>query len=476
MCLLLAFSSQSYALEYNITSNQKNAPKYMFADEELSSETIKDDTGHFQSGYFYKVTTYRSNKTDVMRMNIYHSDGGFFYATCEDCTPENTTEGIKQVRFRVYCTSASFKCMQMSASLLADSMEEPTPTTAGVKEGSVNSTGTVYAESLYFIVADDFDNKDYPEDISFYSTNLPLFDEDDTEAINAYINNGDYSGAINSDGLDEEQVEYDEDVEKPVNLRWYGSIKNLFPVVANSANSKGQITYRWSVPQNQIDAYSYDVQVRYCYVKGSEFVWTDWKTKVSNFPYNGHDMYDLTTGEKVDRTSSTPEDFVVTTDMVYEDVPSSSSVGEIITDRPGNAVKDIEVRVRNRLNGKCSLWVSTKTSIDNSSSTTVTDDDGNVYEDEDYYGQDTNNSDMNTYYDDDYQDGGTSGNINTDDISISGILGFIKSGFGLLGDYGIISLMSKTYLYLPASIWTILKFFVAMLVVIAIIGAIKEVL
>lgn len=303
-----------------------------------------------------------------------------------------------------------------------------------------------------------------------FESNIPVFNANDEEAINAYIESGDYSGAINSDGIDTPPVEYDELVEKPKNLRTYGNVENIF----GAYDKSGQITVRWDVPQSQIDSYSYDVQVRSCYIYGGKSTWTSWNTKVSDYPYNGRDLYDLTTGEKVDRGPTLPEDFIITQKILYENVPSVPD--NLITGATRYAISDFEVRVRNRSGGRCSNWVSTKVSADNKHIATVTDDDGNVVDDEDYNGQDVNNSNQDTYYDTDYQDGGTNGTVNTDNVSISSILGFIKSGFGLLGDNGIIALMSRTYLYLPASIWTIIKFFVAMLVVIAIIGAIKEVL
>lgn len=304
-----------------------------------------------------------------------------------------------------------------------------------------------------------------------FDTNIPVFNADDEEAINAYVENGDYSGAINSDDLDTPPVEYDELVEKPQNVRTYGNIKN----VVNFDDTKGQITVRWDVPQNQIDSYSYDLQVRVKYLEsGTNFVWTGWSTQVSDYPYNGRDIYDLTTGEKVTRSSTLPEDFIVKQELIDKLVPDSIISTPIGTSH--RAVSEIEVRIRNRCGNKCSIWVSTKKKSDNTNEVFATDDDGNIVDDEDYHGQDNDNSNQDTYYDTDYQDGGTSGTVNTDNVSVSSILGFIKSGFGLLGDNGIIALISRTYLYLPASIWTIIKFFVAMLVVIAIIGAIKEVL
>ena len=466
ICISLMLFNRSYALGYGDSTGRYDVPEYMFDNEQLSSESTKDDVGHIQSGYFFY--TFVSGSVEYYKNEVFKADNGYLYVTYKRSHPEFYSGGVDSFEYTVWCTS-SLKDLSVDVSFPAGSVGNPSPEILLLERDKTDS-GFVRRYFMNHIIDKDVDVKDIEETIATYCTNLPVFDETNQEAIETYISNGDYSGAINSDDIDTPPVEYDELVEKPKNLRTYGNVEN----VLGPYDTTGRITVRWDVPQNQIDSYSYDVQVRSCYIYAGKPVWTGWNTKVSDFPYNGHDVYDLTTGEKVNRSTTLPEDFIVTQKILYENVPSVPD--NLITGVTRYSIKDFEVRVRNRSGGRCSNWVSTKVSADNKHITTVTDDNGNVVDDEDYNGQDVNNSNQDTYYDTDYQDGGTNGIVNTDNVSVTSILGFIKSGFGLLGDNGIIALMSRTYLYLPASIWTIIKFFVAMLVVIAIIGAIKEVL
>lgn len=446
----------------------------MFMDDKLSSEVIKDDVGRFQSGYFYKETTDTSSGNVILRMNVYHPDGGFLYVTYEDRTPENTTDGINMFYYQIHCTSTSYKYLQISATQFVNSLEEPTPMTGGVKEASVNSSGVIYGEGLYVITDKDFNSNEYPEDLSSYCTNLPVFEKSDIEAINAYIDSGDYSGAENADSINNQTSEVDGSVELPQNLlvRSGGTYDYMINTTYIDEPFLKDYVADWSQTVDTID-YSYDCDIRITF---TNIKYTDglsvtkevkqsytspWYTIRQSFPYLGDKSMKLSISASV-----------LNNTVVYKFI-SMFKTGTILDQISVKGtlvsydIDKIEVRVRNRCADKSSNYVNTTVDYKKKTTTaSVVDKDDNKVDDDQY--NDTNVDGSNS----------TDGVLDSisDGTSLSDIMAFIRSGFGLLGDYGIIALMSRTYLYLPGSIWTIITFFISMLVVICIIKAIKEVL
>lgn len=312
---------------------------------------------------------------------------------------------------------------------------------------------------------------DYSNNIS---TKLPIFDYLDEESINKYVDTGDTSGAENQSDLD---LPVDESIEKPSNLRSYGKLAWLVEHVAQNNN---QLTARWDASDTAVEGYSYDLQMKFSYIVGGNRVDGDWKSYVSDYPYNAKDLVDINTGEPVQRSSSMPEDFVITQAMFksYAGISDkdwtdywlgTASTGNI-TGSKSYSLLSCTVRVRNRSGNNCSNWVQATVESDKATAV-VTDQDGNVIPDDEYNGQDVDNTNHNTYYD---TDADYYNNVNADELSINSIMSYIKNGFGLLGNDGLLALMANTFAYLPKSLWTILNFFVSIMVVLAIIGAIKS--
>lgn len=292
-----------------------------------------------------------------------------------------------------------------------------------------------------------------------FDTNLPIFDIDDVESINNYINYGDTSGSLN----EIDKPEHDLDVELPRNLVSRGSWDDHYQNAQN--NGKGnRVTFQWSCP-TVLDGYSYDVKLKMSYkttLTGGVYS-TDTCNFVTNYPYETGSWIDINTGLPVSRSPDTPESF-------YVDIPRVNELfNKCGMSNPPNPyfVVDFTFYVRNRKDNKCSSWVKVGMNLDGSTNADVVDDDDNPTDEEEYDGSIT---EPNVPYHPDIP--------GIPDIpssfDISGITAFIRSGFGLIGSGGLISLMSSVFSYIPASVWDLIKMAVSTSILIMIIGLIKN--
>ena len=307
-----------------------------------------------------------------------------------------------------------------------------------------------------FSVAADYQNSDADNDdwLGFYCTNLPVFEKNDQESIAKYLENGDYSGAINSD--DVKGVEYDETIELPHDLKFSGEVFFHKPLFGGYCfKTKNVCGVSWQIPDDNTLLYDLDVCGTFNTTSGQKT--TQWHSLARHSSYSGDAViFDFINGNL---------NLNLLDNSIASYVNSSGwDVDEMVT---------LSVRVRNVKDGKCSNWVVLSMNQSGSGSAHVEDTDGNVVDNDEYTGSDG--------YDTNGKNGGSVADdnntvVDTSNISINGIMGYIKSGFGLLGSGGIIALMSQTYLYLPGSIWTIIKFFISMLVTICLIKLVKEVL
>lgn len=287
-----------------------------------------------------------------------------------------------------------------------------------------------------------------------FESNIPVFNADDEEAIRAYVENGDYSGAINSD--DVKGVEYDETIELPHDLKFSGEVFFHKPLFGGYCfKTKNACGVSWQIPDDNTLLYDLDVCGTFNTTSGQKT--TQWHNLARHSSYSGDAViFDFINGN-------------LNLNLLDNSIASYVNsfgwdVDEMVT---------LSVRVRNVKDGKCSNWVVLSMNQSGSGSAHVEDADGNVVDNDEYTGSDG--------YDTNGKNGGSVADdnntvVDTSNISINGIMGYIKSGFGLLGSGGIIALMSQTYLYLPGSIWTIIKFFISMLVSICVIKLVKEVL
>lgn len=286
-------------------------------------------------------------------------------------------------------------------------------------------------------------------ELGVFATNIPIFDSSDKESIDKYVNDGDYSGAENAPEVDSPggDSEYSSDIELPKGVKIEGKF------VANWKNSlqfNSEPRISWLYPSDW-ENYQYDIQFRAYYNMSDGSVTSgNWRS-----PDNYVGTYGKGTtldGSDIDySTYRQYYQFTIEAQNKYLS-PTNSDV---------KSLKQVTIRIRNRKGNKVSNWVKVECLADGNSSATVTDEDDNTVPDDEYDGG--NVTDGTT-------DGGS-----TDGIGIGSLLSYIRSGFGLLGDTGIITLMSRCFVYLPASIWTMLKFLVAMMIAITIIGLVKDV-
>ena len=280
-----------------------------------------------------------------------------------------------------------------------------------------------------------------------YYTNIPIFSKDNLDAIKAYEESGDISGAENE--YDISQPDQDDSVELPKNLRSYGKIGyidfNTDSTVFGLAN--GTITYLWDLPSD-FNNYSYDVRVKVDYrVKDGSSKSTNWYNAVTDYPYERNSQYDLNTGEPVKRDPSIAEDYRLNRDIMTKFDWQGVDMTKILS---------FHVEIRNRCGNKCSNWVSIESQMDGSNSTSVKDDNGNVVEDDNYHATNTDNSDDSKYYDSDPKNN-SSYIGNNSNFSATSFIQYIKDGFGLLGSGGLIALMAGLFSFIPGSIWTLIK-------------------
>lgn len=295
------------------------------------------------------------------------------------------------------------------------------------KAGKKTSTPTRYQNNNVMGLETDF----------FYST-IPVFNINDTDALNDYINNGDISGASNSDyinppdGIDE----FDGSIPLPHNLKVLQGADQS--VVGDASTTVGtfcrDVVLSWE--QNDVvDDMSYEIQFQ-SYAKrmpdDGQFTLQE-----HNGPYSTI-ITDTYNGSK--------------TVTVSIDVSTLNSYKE-----KGFLTKQ-KFRVRNIVNGKTSNWVVVTIDIEKGKATA---------NEEGYSDPDV---DGGAEYDDNDLTGGTS------NVSVDGIMQYVRDGFGLIGNGGLISLMSSTFLYLPNSTWTIFNFFVSSLVTIALLGAVIKII
>lgn len=278
-----------------------------------------------------------------------------------------------------------------------------------------------------------------------FSTNIPVFDINDEAAIMSYFDDGSFDGAENEDTVHVNPNQptpdiYDGSVPLPHNLRVLQGADQS--VVGDASTTVGtfskDVVLAWE-QSDVVDGLTYEIQFQ-SYAKrmpddGQLTLQEHWS------PYNSivKDTYNGSKSITVSIDTSTLNNYK----------------------EKGFLTKQ-KFRVRNSVNGNTSNWVVVTIDIEKGTATAT----------EEGYADDTQGGDE---YNDTSVGGDTGVNIDGN-ISVDGIMSYVRDGFGLLGNGGIISLMSSTFLYLPGSTWTIFNFFVSSLVVIAMIGAVVKII
>lgn len=390
---------------------------------EISKEkTEKDEKGHIVNGYTYHKSASTSN--------------GYYYITV---TKILTPEGA--FCYFLHCSNSYYKLVSVndesSYTYVMDRYKNDEYLSTSTGSGSISVDGI---------------SAGYWMDEEYFYTNIPIFDENDVEGIEKYVNDADYSDAENAEEVDKEVAESDESIEAPQGLKVSGGYATGLSSAYHFAHD---FVANWSQTVDTTD-YVYDVQAQ-CTIS---LVSKSGSTVLTGESYSS-DWVDYGTKNYSGSTSITHS---ISKDNLNDKLLESALAnamdksGKKLTYK-GYLISKLKVRVRNRIDGKCSDWYVATVDYDSSSTTgTVEDDDENVIED------DGDIADSN--------DDSTTGE--SIESNIAAILNYIRSGFGLLGDTGIISLMSQCFLYLPASIWIMLKFLIAMTVTMSVIGLIKK--
>lgn len=314
------------------------------------------------------------------------------------------------------------------------------------------------------------------EDTGHFSSTLPIFKAGDTDAINAYLENGDLSGAENE--YDISQPDQDDSVELPKNVRTYG---NVFETTFRQASLQGRqvkynaMTVRWD-PPSDINSYSYDVKIQCTYsitnnsnisATGRVPDLTKSETTsavmiVTDYPYANRGTYDLTTGKEIARGEKQPEDCVINEEALKKLTYSCNFENVFPT--------KLKIWIRNRKGNKCSNWVAVTSNASqvagSDSKANVEDDDGNKVANDDYDDTPIDNSDKHTYYDTDPDTSSTE----SPKFSLKEFYSYLKSGFGLLGNNGLIAFFAKSFSFIPSNIWLLITGGVAVMIIVGIIN------
>lgn len=314
------------------------------------------------------------------------------------------------------------------------------------------------------------------EDTGHFSSTLPIFKAGDTDAINAYLENGDLSGAENE--YDISQPEQDDSVELPKNVRTYG---NVFETTLRQASLQGRqvkynaMTVRWD-PPSDINTYSYDVKIQCTYsitsnsnisATGRVPDLTKSETTsavmiVTDYPYANRGTYDLTTGKEIARGENQPEDCVINEESLKKLTYSCDFENVFPT--------KLKIWIRNRKGNKCSNWVAVTSNASqvagSDSKANVEDDNGNKVASDDYDDTPIDNSDKKTYYETDPD----SSSAESPKFSLNEFYSYLKSGFGLLGSNGLIAFFAKSFSFIPSNIWILITAGIAVMIIIGIIN------
>lgn len=300
-------------------------------------------------------------------------------------------------------------------------------------------------------------------------SNIPIFDSTDEnfdENLDKYVKDGDMSGASNKDDLFEPS-ENDDSVPAPSGLKVGGSFKSYaYNPVFDLANDgliypnnldlgSIQMSVFWNYPESASE-YKYDVQVSLKKrEKDGTSSWSSWCDYITGFTYST--QYDLTTGEPVSMEGLT-ETLIFSRDT-FASLSKKIFPGQSTTAGYFFYVEGIQLRVRNKKGNKVSNWVEIHSTSD-ASYAYETDSDGNRVDSDEYDGSNVNS---------DTGIAGSGGNI-----SVDGFTGYVKSGFGLLGNGGLIALMSAIFLYIPNSIWTLVKAGISAAIIIMLFTLVKR--
>lgn len=296
-----------------------------------------------------------------------------------------------------------------------------------------------------------------------YHSNIPIFDlESGTffSDLNKYLTNGDYSGAVNSDYINDSKRQESSSVEMPLNFK---VTSGMSTGISSAYSIDEDITCHWSQSVDTSEyEYEYQCRVTVEQVKTSgkndynqkEFN-SGW-VKFGNAAYNGADTINL-------KIEAKQMDNLVTKIMLASQE----------TDNPlrykGYLVTRIELRIRNidraSSDNACSRWVCFTTTRGGSYSNsgkpdkvTVEDDAGNDFSEDSDYTKDYDPIDRNNI-----------SNVSSFKGNITYFLNLIRNGFGFTGNHGLISLFSAWFSWLPSGFVSIVMVGFGLIIFVAVV-------
>ena len=419
--------------------------KERFLEGELEFDKVTDEQGHILTGYFLYV--YYVEERDI-----------FYYGYNIIPNPSSTSEYIYLVR---------------TPSTIDDGFVQSYE--YRIFSSSDDSSFVVNRNGNNYCYYDDFYNYSYsipmdrnipdvhyshdillcnlPE--SCVGTSFPVFDYGDQDAIDAYVNSGDYSGAVNADDVDRENSVVDGDIEMPRDLKvTKGYATGL--VSAYSLDKDCVFTWNQTVDTS---GYVYDVDAQMVIGtvthSGSAVLTGDkydsgWVNIVDSYHYDGAQQMTRSI------TASQLNDILLV--KCFDNYIAATN--KKLTYK-GYLVSQLKIRVRNRSGTSASDYVVITIDMDSASTTAkVEDENGEDVENDEYTGQDVSDPDKPS--------------VTDSDLSLTGILDYIRSGFGLLGSGGLLSLMSSTFSYIPSSVWTLIKTAIAISITIMVLSLVKR--
>lgn len=368
--------------------------------EELN-ESIKDDVGRCVSGTIVSFNTIGETCT----REVYTSDDSSFICLLRKYNPEKNEYIYYYSGLGSYIWNIDF-------------------TTDGSIDGE-------YVVNI--IDSCSCDNYAFGDDggTILISTNIPIFDADNIDAITAYAQTGDTSGAANQEDL------FDESVELPVGLIISGGYADG---MESAYSIDEDIILKWSQTVDT-SSYIYEIDARITMNMLSDnfgashttgnYYSSDW----INFSSQGYSGFTNIT--KVLSADELDEQLIASFMTNYV-----NATGEKVPYK-GYYVASIEIRIRNISGAAYSDYVVVKIDKEGvSNNASVQDEDGNTVDNDVY--NDTNVVDPDSGY-----------SSNTFSSGIFEIITLIKSGFGLLGNDGLLAMFRSLFDFMPGTYWTV---------------------
>ena len=271
---------------------------------------------------------------------------------------------------------------------------------------------------------------DIMKNFNISDTNIPLFDS--KESAENYFNTGDTSGLLNGDKISS----YDPSIEVPQDFKITFSGNKLFR--DDGSVNQSDFQFEWS-QSDDIDLQDYRTEI---YVQATiaqmNIIDVFKKDYSKTYLTNKLLLVDCNTDYSNSQSVKWTDFYKIINDDFGNHKDTSQPIG----------VEPFYFWIRNIKGNSYSDWVKVKVTKNNivtsgnelTGSGTVT----KGYEQIDGSSGETKTDGVygKTYH------------VDPDTKSVSSIIDYIKNGFGLLGDDGLIALFKETFSFLPAPVWT----------------------